>query len=272
MKIFDVHTHVYPDKIAERAVDALGKFYDFVPEGDGTYGNMTDNDRKCGVNGFLLLCVATNAHQIRRVNESVAAAMERGRADGFEAYAFGGLHPCDDMKAEIDFCLEHGLSGIKLHPDYQHFFVDEPKMFPIYQKCGELGLPIIFHAGLDPVSPSEIHCTPEMAAFILDKFPDTTMIMAHLGGNAMWDEVEMTLAGRFGNLYMDTALVGSFVEEEQLARIIEKHGADKILLASDCPWDTTDKTIEKLRRIGLTPAQERMIFAENAARLLGLPG
>ena len=101
MKIFDVHTHVYPDKIAERAVDALGKFYDFVPEGDGTYGNMTDNDRKCGVNGFLLLCVATNAHQIRRVNESVAAAMERGGADGFEAYAFGGIHPCGDMKAEI---------------------------------------------------------------------------------------------------------------------------------------------------------------------------
>ena len=60
------------------------------------------------------------------------------------------------------------------------------------------------------------------------------------------------------------------MEEEQLARIIEKHGADKILLASDCPWDTTDKTIAKLKRLGLSPADEHAIFAGNAERLLGL--
>ena len=96
------------------------------------------------------------------------------------------------------------------------------------------------------------------------------MIMAHLGGNAMWDEVETTLAGQFGNLYMDTALVGRYVEEEQLGRIIEKHGADKILLGSDCPWDATDATIAKIRRLGLTPEEEHSIFAGNAERLLRL--
>ena len=109
-----------------------------------------------------------------------------------------------------------------------------------------------------------------MAADILERCPETTMIMAHLGGNAMWDDVETYLAGQYANLWLDTALVGSFVEEEQLARIIEKHGADRILLASDCPWDTTDKTIEKIRRIGLAPEDERNIFAGNAKRLLGI--
>ena len=39
MKIFDIHTHIYPDAIAERAVTALGKFYDFVPQGKGTYAD-----------------------------------------------------------------------------------------------------------------------------------------------------------------------------------------------------------------------------------------
>ena len=82
--------------------------------------------------------------------------------------------------------------------------------------------------------------------------------------------MERLLAGQFGNLWMDTSLTGTFVEEEQLARIIEKHGADKILLASDCPWDTTDKTIAKLKRLGLSPAEEHAIFAGNAERLLGL--
>jgi hypothetical protein len=94
------------------------------------------------------------------------------------------------------------------------------------------------------------------------------MIMAHLGGNALWNEVETTLAGQFGNLWLDTALVGTFVEEEQLARIIEKHGAARILLASDCPWDTTDKTIAKIKRLGLSAADEAAIFAGNAKRLL----
>ena len=86
----------------------------------------------------------------------------------------------------------------------------------------------------------------------------------------MWNEVESILAGQFGNLWMDTALTGSFVEEDQLGRIIEKHGADKILLASDCPWDTTDKTIAKIKRLGLSPEDEAKIFAGNAKRLLHL--
>ena len=267
MQYIDFHVHAFADKIAHRTIEALSETAWVKPATDGTLADTEQTMQRWGVDGFVLLSIATKPSQHLVCNNWAASVKSS------HVFPFGSVHPDgEDVMQELERIKSLGLYGIKLHPDYQHFFVDEPKMFPIYQKCGELGLPIIFHAGLDPVSPSEIHCTPEMAAFILDKYPDTTMIMAHLGGNAMWDEVETTLAGRFGNLYMDTALVGSFVEEEQLARIIEKHGADKILLASDCPWDTTDKTIEKLRRIGLTPAQERMIFAENAERLLGLPG
>jgi len=94
------------------------------------------------------------------------------------------------------------------------------------------------------------------------------MIMAHLGANAMWDDVERILAGNFKNLWLDTALVGTYVEEDQLYRIIEKQGADKILLASDCPWDTTDITIEKIKRLHLSEQDEKNIFAKNAERLL----
>ena len=191
-----------------------------------------------------------------------------GRIDGFTVFVEGGL-PQEELSVKITEVKKSYATGklvriIKASPDRV-----EPAC-AIYQKCGELSLPIIFHAGIDPISPREVHCTPQAAAFILDKFPDTTMIMAHLGGNGLWDEVESILAGRFGNLYMDTALTGTFVDEEQLFRIIRKHGADKILFASDCPWDSPRKTIDKLRRIGLYPEEEPAIFSGNARALLGL--
>lgn len=265
MQYIDFHVHAFADKIAHRTIEALTETAWVKPATDGTLSDTERTMQGWGVDGYVLLSIATKPSQHLVCNNWAASA----KSD--HVFPFGSVHPDgEDVLAELERIKSLGLYGIKLHPDYQHFFVDEPRMFPIYQKCGELGLPIIFHAGLDPVSPSEIHCTPEMAADILERFPDTTMIMAHLGGNAMWNEVETTLAGRFGNLYMDTALVGSFVEEEQLARIIEKHGAERILLASDCPWDTTDKTIEKLRRIGLSKEQEQMIFSGNAKRLLGV--
>jgi len=141
-------------------------------------------------------------------------------------------------------------------------------MLPIYRKCATLGLPVVFHAGYDPLSPDLVHCTPEGAAAVLEAVPEMTMILAHMGGNACWDAVETLLCGQFPQLYLDTSLCAKYMTEAQTLRIIRKHGADKILLASDCPWDNTADTIAKLRRIGLTEDEQRLIFAENAKKLL----
>lgn len=265
MQYIDFHVHAFADKIAARTIAALADTAWIKPATDGTLAATEAAMRGWGVDGFALLSIATKPSQHLVCNNWAAST----KCD--HIFPFGSVHPDgEDALAELERIKSLGLYGIKLHPDYQHFFVDEPRLFPIYKKCGELGLPIIFHAGLDPVSPSEIHCTPEMAAVILDKFPDTTMIFAHLGGNSFWDDVETTLCGKFGNLWLDTALVGSYVELEQLRRIVEKHGTEQILFASDCPWDTPDKTIAKIKALGLTPAQEHAIFAGNAERLLGL--
>lgn len=265
MQYIDFHVHAFADKIAHRTVESLAEVAWVKPATDGTLAQTEQTMQSWGVDGFVVLSIATKPSQHLVCNNWAASV----KSD--HVFPFGSVHPDgEDALAELERIKSLGLYGIKLHPDYQHFFVDEERLFPIYRKCGELGLPILFHAGLDPVSPDEIHCTPEMAAKILDKFPDTQMILAHLGGNALWDEVETTLAGQFDNLWMDTSLTGTFVEEEQLGRIIQKHGVDKILLASDCPWDTTDKTIAKIRRLGLSPDEEHAIFAGNAERILHL--
>ncbi len=263
MQYIDFHVHAFADKIAGRTISALAQTAGKPPASDGTLSGTEKIMKQWGVDGFVLLSIATKPSQHLVCNNWAASC----KCD--HIFPFGSVHPDgEDALQELERIKALGLYGIKLHPDYQHFYADEERLFPIYKKCGELGLPIIFHAGVDPVCPEDVHCTPKMASKILEKFPDTTMIMAHLGANAMWDDVENILAGNFENLWLDTALVGSYVNEDQLYRIIEKQGADKILLASDCPWDTTDITIEKIKRLHLPEQDEKNIFAKNAERLL----
>ena len=135
-KIFDIHTHIYPDAISERAVTALGNFYDFVPQGKGCYSDMTAHDKNYNISGFLVFSVATNAHQVRRVNEFLSATCNKAISEGFKTVAFGGLHQdCEDMKAEIDYALSLGLKGIKIHPDIQGIDVDDKRLYPLYEEA-----------------------------------------------------------------------------------------------------------------------------------------
>ena len=265
MDYIDFHVHAFADKIAGRTVSSLGDTAHVKPATDGTFPDTENKMRQWGVDGFVLLSIATKPSQHEVCNNWAAAQISES------VFPFGSVHPDGgDVFAELERIKALGLYGIKLHPDYQGFFADEERLIPIYKKCGELGLPIIFHAGYDPISPDCVHCTPQMAAKFLEAVPDTIFILAHLGGFGMWDDVERILAGNFGNLYMDTAMTGSYTGEEQLLRIIRKHGADKILLASDCPWDSAGITVDKLKRLGLSADEQRLIFSENAKKLLNL--
>ena len=265
MEYIDFHVHAFSEKIAERSISALADTIQKPPATDGTITDTKEKMKQWGVDGFVLMSIATKPSQHEVCNNWAASQ----RTDS--VFPFGSVHPDgEDVFAELERIKALGLYGIKFHPDYQEFFVDEERMFPIYRKCGELGLPVTLHSGLDPVSPDFVHCTPRTAVKALEAAPDTTFILAHLGGFGMWDEVESVLAGNFGNLYLDTAITGSYTAEDQLYRIIKKHGADKILLASDCPWDTTDITIAKIKRLGLSAEEQRKIFSENAVKLLKL--
>ena len=266
MNYLDFHVHAFADKIAERTIKSLAETAKEPPETNGTLSDTERKMKNWGIDGFVLLSIATKPTQHLVCNNWASSCKSE------HIFPFGSVHPDgEDVFQELERIKQLGLYGIKLHPDYQGFYADEERMFPIYRKCGELGLPILFHAGVDPVCPDDIHCTPKMAVRALESAPDTTFILAHLGGNQLWNEVESTLAGKFGNLYLDTAVIGQHMHDDELLfRIMEKHGFDKILFASDCPWDNPAVTIEKIKRLGLTPEQEHAVFAGNAERLLHL--
>ena len=266
MKIFDVHTHIYPDAIAERAVDALGKFYDFVCDGKGTYEDMTKSDVLNGVSGFLLLCVTTNAHQIRRANEFMVEAINRGRAEGFEAYAFGGIHPCGNMEEEIRFCMDNGLSGIKLHPDIQRVDIDDPRLYPLYETANGR-FPVYFHMGDN--RPEYRYSEPKKLAKILKDFPQLVVGGAHFGGYMAYDESVQYLCGN-ERVWFDTSSSLWAIPPEYTDELIKKLGSSRLMFGTDYPVKYPDSELLRFSRLTLTQKQREDILYTNAKTFLSL--
>ncbi|MDR1674622.1 MAG: amidohydrolase family protein [Oscillospiraceae bacterium] len=265
--VIDFHTHAFADKIAEKAMGRLSLFADCtVPVTDGTLSDLLDKMDESGIDRAVVLSIATKPSQHKIVNRW-AAEIQNSRF-----YSFGSVHPDgDDALETLEHIKELGLYGVKLHPDYQDFFADEERIFPIYQKCSELGLPVSFHAGFDPISPDTIHATPAMFAKVLKEFPKLTAILAHMGSMRLWDEVEKELAGKTGvNVYFDTSAVSEEIHPEQFKRIVRAHGPDRILFATDMPWDCPKRLLKLVKSCGFSAEDEEKILYKNALELLNI--
>ena len=53
-KIIDAHCHIYPDKIAQRAADSTGDFYDLTPFSDGKISSLLEMGEKFGIDHFVV--------------------------------------------------------------------------------------------------------------------------------------------------------------------------------------------------------------------------
>lgn len=265
MKVLDFHMHAFTDQIAGHAIANLEQISQTKACTGGTVKQTLAKMEEWGIDGGVLLPVATKPSQQRSINDW---AVEVQRENPGRLWCFGAIHPdAENWEEELEYIQASGLHGVKLHPDYQNFFVDEPRIFPIYEKCRDLKLPIVFHCGFDPLSPKVVHSLPQALARVMDAIPGLTVIGAHLGGMQRWDDVETYLAGR-SNLYLDTAMIAGSISAGQAFRIIKKHGAANILFASDCPWQAGDTALNFLRHLPLTEQEQMMIAGENARKLL----
>ncbi|MDE5582572.1 MAG: amidohydrolase family protein [Ruminococcus sp.] len=267
MKYFDFHTHAFTDSLAERALSALADTSGKIPETDGTLNGLKKTMQKNNIDEFMILPVATKPSQQTAINNWACGITGGG------VYACGTVHPdSENALEETERIQKLGLCGVKFHSEYQGFLPNEERMFPIYQKISDCGLIAVFHGGYDPFgSPDNIRCTPRRMAEIIGKFPSLTFVLAHLGGIYVWDDTEKYLAGKFDNLYLDISVIASFdIDKKQLFRIIEKHGADKILFGSDCPWDNPSAEIDLINRLDISESDKEKIFYRNAHRLLNI--
>ena len=269
--LIDFHTHAFPEKIAEKAIRKLEEGM-LKAQGElilpattnGTLSRLIETMDECGIDISVVMPIATTPSQHRTINNFAAEITDNKRI-----ISFGSLHPMQDDWAEtLCYIAEEGRKGIKLHPEFQDFFVDEPIVFDIVKKAKELGLYVLFHCGADLGFQPPVKCTPERLRKVIDKCGGENIIAAHLGGFKMWDDVKTYLAGT--PIFMDTSITSGFLENDLMKEIITIHGADKLLFGSDSPWQTPKQALEKLMSLSLSEEETMLITHKNAERILVL--
>lgn len=261
--VIDFHVHCFDDEIAGKAIAALSEAGKIPPRTDGTLTGIRQSMKKAGIGKSVIMNIATKPRQVVKINRwAMSIASD-------DIISFGTVHPgFENWENELEIVHKAGLKGIKLHPDYQEFYVDSPEVFPIYEKASELGLVVLFHAGLDIGLQPPYHCTPRRMRNVVRAVPGARLVAAHMGGYDYWDEVERCLAGE--NLYFDTSYSLHKMSRGQFLRIAAKHGFDKILFGTDSPWRDQSEEVKRLLGIKLPQDAINAILGGNAARLLGL--
>jgi predicted TIM-barrel fold metal-dependent hydrolase len=272
--IIDFHTHIFPEHIAERTVCALAKAADSVPYSDGTEAGLRSAMERGGVSLSVNLPVLTKPSQfesILRFASSLNEKLPENLSTGTHILSFAGIHPEDpDLEEHLEAVAMAGIPGIKIHPDYQGKFIDDEAYIRALKIAKRLDLITVTHAGVDGAYlGEEVKCTPLRTLRALDKLGGyNKLVLAHLGASRMAEEVISTLAGE--DVYFDTAYVMPRTDKATLARIVEKHGEDKILFATDSPWSDAQRDISKIKSFALGSDIEEKIFSGNAKGLLGI--
>lgn len=266
--VIDVHTHAFPDAIAERTIGFLKSKMlaqsniDVQNNTDGTVSGLLRSMDRCGVDKSLIMPIATKISQTTTIN-NFAESLRNDRL-----LSFGSVHPLDtDVCGVLEDLVERGFIGIKLHPEFQDFYIDSPEGIKVLKCAEQLGLFTLIHAGGDPGYPPPYHCTPERLDHVLGEVSGEKIIAAHLGGFMMWEDVMKHIAGK--PIYIDTAAVGTCITPDVYRDIIRAHGADRVLFGSDSPWEDQAHALKVLESTKITEDELDKIKYKNALRLFG---
>ena len=260
-KIINAHCHIYPEKIASKAVLGIRDFYDLDMSLDGTVDGLIKDGERVGVCHYLIHSVATTPKQVKSINEFISSEV-KAHPDLFTG--FGTLHPdSDDIQGDFDYLIELGLKGVKLHPDFQLFALNEKRAFEIGEVINNGDVPVLIHCGDFRYN----YSNPKQLKAFLDEFPDMTVIGAHFAGWSMWEEATSQLAGT-PNLYVDLSSSLYALSSETAKELIYAYGPDKVLWGTDYPMWESASEMAYFNKIDLTDEERSMILYDNAAKLL----
>jgi len=258
--IIDFHTHFYPDTVAEKAVKYVATL-GLIAETDGTRAGLEKSMEAAGVDVSVGMPIVNKPENSRSINE-FALKNNRGKVK-----MFGSVHPAEpDVADTLKRISGEGLYGVKVHPEYQNFNFNDPPIYRVAEKCAELGLPLLTHAGSDIAYPPPYRSNPESLLKLHRAIPELKFICAHGGSLDMFDEVEKFLLG--SGVYIDISIAIFRLSAARMAAMIRRHGADRVLFATDSPWGSQKDTLEKFRLLGLSEEENEKILHRNAETLL----
>jgi predicted TIM-barrel fold metal-dependent hydrolase len=263
LEIIDIHAHIYPEKIAQRATAAIGEFYgEKMQVRAGTAERLIFEGAAAGITRYAVHSVATVPRQVRAINEFIADEVARHA----ELIGFITLHQ-ELTEAEIDseiaWGVKNGFKGIKLHPDFQKFNIDDSCAEKIYRAAAGR-MPVLMHVGDDRYDYSK----PHRLAAVAKKYPGTNFIAAHFGAYRCWESAEVYRGSE--NVFFDTCSSLAFISTQRARELISFYGAERFLFGTDFPmWDAAGE-IERFDKIPMSDQERVMIYSGNAKRILGL--
>lgn len=258
--IIDAHTHTWPDAIAARAL--AGTLPDLRVFGDGTTSGLLADMDRCGVDRSICLGVANTGAQVEAANR-FAGSLDQDRLIGF-----GSIHPEADVDETLAGLRRHGLAGVKVHPIFQGYAIDDPGVLPLYDAFQETGTVVIMHVGAGSTPDVTARSTPEKLIGLIKRFPRLKLIACHFGGYRLFEQAEELIAGL--PVYLDTSWPPTLgaLDPGRVKTFVERHGPDRIVFASDWPMSDPAAEIAAIEAMGLTTEATEAILGGNMARLL----
>ena len=228
MKVIDMHTHIFPEKIAAKATIATAEYFD-LPEPPNHYGSVNELLEVLGrahIDYAMVFSAATTAHQVEHINRYILSETE----------AHPGLIPCGTLHAgyegyreELQWMREHGIYGVKLHPEFQHFALDDERLFPMFEEMERQDMFLIAAA-----------------------FPRLRCIAAHLGNWGDWDVEKIRPLAKLPNVYTDISSSFSYVADKApLYPILREYDPTHVFWGSDYPIWCPQKELDKALALGL---------------------
>ncbi len=230
---------------------------------DGTAANLLSSMDRAGIDLSVVCSVATGANQAGPILEWSR------RIAGPRIVPFPSVVPLSETALQdLSRIAAAGFRGVKLHPEYQDFTIDDPSLSDFYRLAEKAGLIILFHAGFDIGFPDSDRSAPARIAAVNTSFPRLRIIASHLGGFRQWEEALKELAGR--DIYLDTSYVFGHISNRLLTGILDAHPPDRLLFGSDSPWAGQSESLQRIRQLSLEPLLEKRLLGGNATELLRL--
>jgi predicted TIM-barrel fold metal-dependent hydrolase len=153
--------------------------------------------------------------------------------------------------------------GIKWHrhPDEPVYHYDDPRCRALLAAITERRLPIVLEEGFE-----------ETVRFLDELAPQAVVVLPHCGylNGGFWRLHKLGVWKR-PNVYADSSAAPSH-DPGVLREFLAAYGPEKLLYGSDYPFDNPGFCLDAIRALGLPPADEALVVAGNALRLIGANG
>ncbi len=258
--IIDFHAHIWPDEIAEKIISGIEDFYSVMRTHNPISRDLISSLEHGEVDKAVVLPIATKPEHVKFNPWYAELANQSDRI-----IPFGGIHPDNDIRYLEQF-TKLGLKGVKIQPNAQRVFPADDRLYKFYKKAEELDLIVVFHAGDEESGFKGEYSQPKHFVPVLEDFPDLKIVLSHLGGFRTWDNLDLVLG--YPNVFYDTAHVPGKIEDDEVTRLVNKIGIDKVIYGSDFPFADHKEDRNLLEKIFGNKAS--VIYSDNPCRLLGI--